>query len=542
MKKLSGMTGTANTEASEFDQIYKLDVVVVPTNKPMKRNNHPDAVFRSLKEKYNAIVDEIEECHKNGQPVLLGTISIEKSELLASLLSKRGVPHKVLNAKFHEQEASIISQAGRLGGVTIATNMAGRGTDIVLGGNAEFLAKSLAQEKASEGDSDEEKSKLVEKFIDQFTTQCKEEQKKILEAGGLYVMGTERHESRRIDNQLRGRQGRQGDPGVSRFYVSLEDDLMRLFASERIIGLMDKMGMEEGQVLEHPWLSGAIENAQRRVEGHNFEIRKHLLEYDDVMNRQREIIYDLRREILESDDRKDLVVDYIEDTIWNAIEGHKEREDEDTELAINKESLDVYLKGAFSYALGDLKDKLIEMEDDQIKDEIFKNVLELYNQREAQIGAQNMRHMERMLLLNTIDQKWKDHLYGMDQLKEGIGLRSFAQRDPLIEYKKEGFAMFEMMYASIAQEVSEILFKIQPVEGQMQQARGVFSSLPQSLIHDEAGSLSQSVQEPQEQPPSVETQDQAPKPTPIKHTGPKVGRNDPCPCGSGKKYKKCCNR
>ncbi|HLF19071.1 MAG TPA: preprotein translocase subunit SecA [Candidatus Omnitrophota bacterium] len=540
-EKLAGMTGTANTEASEFKEIYELDVVVIPTNKPMKRNNYADSVYRSLREKYNAIVAEIEECHKRGQPSLVGTISIEKSEHLSRMLAQQGIAHQVLNAKYHEQEANIIAQAGRFKAVTIATNMAGRGTDIVLGGNAEFLAKNLAAQKASEAKDELEKENLVKKFLEQFRQQCKEEQRKVIEQGGLHVIGSERHESRRIDNQLRGRQGRQGDPGSSRFYVSLEDDLMRLFASDRIIGLMDKLGMEEGQVLEHPWLTGAIENAQRRVEAHNFEIRKHLLEYDNVMNRQREVIYDLRRTILESSDIRDQILGYIEETLQNAIPQYLNTQ-QGEEVVADAEGLDVYLKSNFGYDLGDLKGRLQETEQAQVIETVLKGVLDLYAKKEQAIGAQPLRYMERMFLLNTIDTKWKDHLYAMDQLKSGIGLRSFAQRDPLIEYKKEGFAMFEMMYATIAQEVAEIIFKIHPVGEAPARPRGVFSSLPQRLVHDEITSLSASARAPVASQPQPAAQASPPKLTPIQSNEPKVGRNDPCPCGSGKKYKKCCGK
>ena len=540
-EKLAGMTGTANTEASEFKEIYELDVVVIPTNKPMKRNNYADSVYRSLREKYNAIVAEIEECHKRGQPSLVGTISIEKSEHLSRMLAQQGIAHQVLNAKYHEQEANIIAQAGRFKAVTIATNMAGRGTDIVLGGNAEFLAKNLAAQKASEAKDELEKENLVKKFLEQFRQQCKEEQRKVIEQGGLHVIGSERHESRRIDNQLRGRQGRQGDPGSSRFYVSLEDDLMRLFASDRIIGLMDKLGMEEGQVLEHPWLTGAIENAQRRVEAHNFEIRKHLLEYDNVMNRQREVIYDLRRTILESSDIRDQILGYIEETLQNAIPQYLNTQ-QGEEVVADAEGLDVYLKSNFGYDLGDLKGRLQETEQAQVIETVLKGVLDLYAKKEQAIGAQPLRYMERMFLLNTIDTKWKDHLYAMDQLKSGIGLRSFAQRDPLIEYKKEGFAMFEMMYATIAQEVAEIIFKIHPVGEAPARPRGVFSSLPQRLVHDEITSLSASARAPVASQPQPAAQASPPKLTPIQSNEPKVGRNDPCLCGSGKKYKKCCGK
>jgi len=535
-EKLSGMTGTANTEATEFKEIYDLDCVVVPTNKKLQRLNYPDAIYRSLKEKHNAVVEEITECYEKGQPVLVGTISIEKSELLSRMLTQKGITHKVLNAKFHEQEAHIIAQAGRYKAVTIATNMAGRGTDIVLGGNAEFLAESLAEQKVKSDEDQQKREAMIKKFIDQFRQQVAEEHEKVVEAGGLHVLGTERHESRRIDNQLRGRQGRQGDPGSSRFYVSLEDDLMRLFASDRIIGIMDKLGMEEGQVLEHPWLSKSIETAQRRVEGHNFEIRKHLLEYDNVMNRQREVVYELRREVLEKDDIKEMILVAIEDVIAEEVGHYLFTQAE--EVNFDVEGLAIYLKAHFNYDLLESKEVLQEMDQEEITDRIVKGVVSSYDLKEKDIEPEHLRHLERMVMLNTIDSKWKDHLYSMDQLKEGIGLRSFAQRDPLIEYKKEGFEMFQGMYASIYREVAELIFKIQPASP-AHQLKGVFSSLPQNLIHNEISGLGDAAaQQPSRSAPEA-PQERA-KPAPVHKSGPKVGRNDPCPCGSGKKYKKCC--
>jgi len=540
-EKLSGMTGTAHTEATEFKEIYDLDCISVPTNKQLRRTNNPDCIYRSQKEKYEAVIEEIAECHKNGQPALVGTISIEKSELLSTMLKQKGIEHKVLNAKYHELEAHIISQAGRHKAVTIATNMAGRGTDIVLGGNAEYLAKKLAEEKAEDKENEQQKEELTEKFIEQFQQQVKEEHEEVIEAGGLHVIGTERHESRRIDNQLRGRQGRQGDPGSSRFFVSLEDDLMRLFASDKIIGVMDKLGMEEGQVLEHPWLTKAIETAQRRVEGHNFEIRKHLLEYDNVMNKQREVIYDLRRSVLESTDMKHLILETIEDTVYHNVFSHLFSEGENKEIMFDIEGLENYLKLTFHCELGAEKEKLKEMTEDEAKDFALQKVLAIYAKREEEFGPEQLRHIERMLLMQTIDSKWKDHLYAMDQLKEGIGLRSFAQRDPLIEYKREGFEMFQVMYGSIHQEVAELIFKIQKA-APTQKIKSIFSSLPQQFVHDEAKGLSLSAptQPMSAQKPGAESQPAAP--VPIRKSGPKVGRNDPCPCGSGKKYKKCCGR
>ncbi|MCK5083649.1 MAG: preprotein translocase subunit SecA, partial [Candidatus Omnitrophica bacterium] len=369
----------------------------------------------------------------------------------------------------------------------IATNMAGRGTDIVLGGNAEYLAKNLAEEKTGKDEDPQAKEDLTKKFIEQFRQQVKEEHERVVEAGGLLVIGTERHESRRIDNQLRGRQGRQGDPGASRFFVSLEDDLMRLFASDKIIGVMDKLGMEEGQVSEHPRLCKDIQSAQRRVEGHNFEIRKHLLEYDNVMNRQREVIYDLRRSVLESSDMKGLIMEAIEDSVDASVMQHLFSGAE--EISFDVEGLDNYLKTTFHYGLGDVKEKFQEMGQGEIQALILKGLKGLYVQKEEAMGIDQIRHIERMLLMQTIDAKWKDHLYGMDQLKEGVGLRSFAQRDPLIEYKKEGFEMFQAMYSSIHQEVAELIFRIQQA-GPSQKFRSVFSSVPQQFVHNEVSGLS----------------------------------------------------
>jgi preprotein translocase subunit SecA len=535
-EKLSGMTGTADTEAAEFKQIYKLDVCVVPTNKPVQRTNYGDSIYRSAREKFEAVVNEIEAYHKRGQPVLVGTISIEKSELVGRMLQQKGIPHQVLNAKFHEQEAQIISQAGRLGAVTIATNMAGRGTDIVLGGNAEVLAKTLAEEKSGREDDDDARAAVIKKFLEQFRRQTREEHEKVITLGGLHVIGTERHESRRIDNQLRGRQGRQGDPGSSRFFVSLEDDLMRLFASDRIIGLMDKLGMEEGQVLEHPWLSKALENAQRRVESHNFEIRKHLLEYDDVMNRQREVIYNIRRAILESDNVKGRIIEAIEDVALGLVEQYFTAGTPDGE--VDSEGLRVYLQTKCGYELKLSKEEIVSLEAGPFGEYLRGELAASYDLKEREIDQIHLRRLEKMLLLHVIDSKWKDHLYAMDQLKDGISLRSYAQRDPLIEYKKEGFHMFQMMYSSINQEVVEIIFKLQPVN-QPRGPQGVFSAVPKRFVHQDVSGYADV------RPPagvaSVAPADRAAL-APEHNAGPKVGRNDPCPCGSGKKYKKCCGQ
>ncbi|MCK5579985.1 MAG: preprotein translocase subunit SecA [Candidatus Omnitrophica bacterium] len=536
-EKLAGMTGTAHTEATEFEQIYNLETIVMPTNRPLQRMNYTDCIYKTFKEKFAAVVEEIVECHGRGQPVLAGTISIEKSELLSALLERRGIPHKVLNAKYHEMEAQIIAQAGRKGAVTIATNMAGRGTDIVLGGNPEFLAKSLVDQKAEEGD---DKDALTKKFLQQFEEQCKREHDEVVEAGGLHVLATERHESRRIDNQLRGRSGRQGDPGSSRFYVSLEDDLMRLFGSDRIMMIMDKLGMEEGQVIEVPLVARSLEVAQKRVEGHNYEIRKQLLEYDNVMNKQREAIYSLRRNVLESKNVKDLILEAIDDVVYGVVEQYLfSASTESQEIVWDMDGLEVYLRAKFGFDLFSSRKTLDGMAKERIHEFLLDELLKIYEQKEKEITTEQLRYIERILLLNIIDSKWKDHLYAMDQLKEAVGLRSYAQRDPLMEYKKEGFHMFQMMYVSINQEVAETIFKVQPVE--RRQRRSIFESVPQELVHNEFSSLSGPAAGMGGQPPIPGQGGERPSaPKPIKKDGPKVGRNDPCPCGSGKKYKKCC--
>jgi len=545
-EKLSGMTGTANTEANEFKQIYNLDVVVLPSNRPLARKNYPDSIYRSRAEKYNAVVEEIAECHKRGQPVLVGTISIEKSEILSDLLKQKGIVHQVLNAKYHELEAQIVAQAGRFKAVTIATNMAGRGTDIVLGGNAEFLARTLATQKIQEDkDAQHDHEELTKKFLEQFREQVKKEHDLVVEAGGLYVLGTERHESRRIDNQLRGRSGRQGDPGASRFFVSLEDDLMRLFASDKIMSIMNRLGMEEGQVIEHPWVSGAIEIAQKRVETFNFEIRKQLIEYDNVMNKQREAIYSLRRTVLDGENSKERVLRAAEDSVYVMLGQHLTRSEEGNR---DIEAISAFLNGKFNYDVSPHREALETLELEGATDLIYADLVKLYEQREATITAETLRHLERVFLLNTIDSKWKDHLYAMDQLRDGVGLRSYGQRDPLMEYKKEGFSMFQAMYSSIGDEVAEIMFKVQPMAKDGNEPRSVFADLPQQMVHSEFSGLSRAAAQQQEgaspesagpMPPLGLNPREDNNAQPAQPSGPKVGRNDPCPCGSGQKYKKC---
>ncbi len=537
-QKLSGMTGTAYTEANEFKQIYNLDCIVIPTNRKLQRINSPDCIYKTTREKYNAVVEEIAQVHAKGQPVLVGTISIEKSELISTLLKAKGVPHQVLNAKYHEMEAHIIAQAGRFNGVTIATNMAGRGTDIVLGGNAEYLARNLASTKLK-GDEDAAVQKeMIDKFIEQFRAQVKIEHDQVVDAGGLHVLGTERHESRRIDNQLRGRSGRQGDPGSSRFYVSLEDDLMRLFAGDRIISVMNSLGMEEGQVIESPLVSKSLETAQKRVENYNFEIRKQLIEYDNVMNKQREVVYNLRRSILEGDNIKDFIVDSITKTGDVIVEQFFVNHGQEEPDYIG---LEAYLLNKFGFDIMPIKDKLQGSTPAEVKDLISSQLLLAYYEKEKELTTEHLRHLERMILLHVIDTKWKDHLYTMDHLKEGISLRALGQRDPLLEYKREGFKMFQVMYESIHQDLAEMILKLR-MNTDEQQKRSVFASIPQREVHNEFSSLTGA---PNADPSaatleSTSVRNVPPAVVPPRSPQqPKVGRNDPCPCGSGKKYKKC---
>ena len=472
-EKLSGMTCTADTEAAEFKKIYDLDVVIVPTDKPMIRKDYPDVIYKTKNEKYEAVLDEIEELHEKGQPVLVGTISIDVSESLSKKLKKRGIKHSVLNAKHHSQEAEIVSLAGQKGVVTISTNMAGRGTDIVLG----------------EG---------------------------VTDLGGLHILGTERHESRRIDNQLRGRSGRQGDPGSSRFYMALEDDLLRIFGGERISNIMERLGMEEGEPIEHNLISRAIENAQRKVEGHNFEIRKQLIEYDDVMNQQREVIYRQRQEALSGESLKPVIIDMIEEQAEkiSARLADSRIPAEDWDLkSINEAVFD-----QFNLRLTFDDDTLDGLTGEGLAKMIFDTVLEKYEQKENAIGEEDLRQMERFFMLQTVDNLWKDHLLAMDHLKEGIGLRGYAQQNPLIVYKKEGFDMFNDMISRVKEDTLKIMFRIQLVRSE--KLDDMREKQAEKLVFSHG-------EEPQ-------------KKEPVKREGTKVGRNSPCPCGSGKKFKKCC--
>jgi len=537
--KLSGMTGTAFTEANEFKSIYGLDVVVIPTNKPLARTNHPDAIYKTEREKFNAVVEEIAELHKQGRPVLVGTISIEKSEFLGNMLKRRGIPCNVLNAKYHEMEAHIVAQAGKYKAVTIATNMAGRGTDIVLGGNPEFMAKNIVKAKGLEFDSEQGRQEF-EIELKKIKPEADKEHNQVVEVMGLHVIGTERHEARRIDNQLRGRSGRQGDPGSSRFYISLEDDLMRLFGSARLIGIMDKLGMQEGQVIEHPLITKSIETAQKRVETFNFEIRKQILEYDNIMNIQREIIYSQRRMVLENSDIKENIIDMVNDVFDAGIDLYiqKNLNPDNWDFA----GLETWLFSDFGPSVKVDKDKISGMQSyEESRQYLQDEVMRAFQEKEQAIGQEHMRHLERMITLQVVDMRWKEHLYTMDSLREGIGLRAYGQKDPLIEYKNEAYIMFQQLIERIKKEIVEFLFKIRAVEDKG--FRAVFKSLPVELVHKEFSGISRkksAAPEAQSSPGQAAPAEEATPP--IKRDQPKVGRNDPCPCGSGKKYKKCCGK
>ncbi|MGA9724317.1 MAG: preprotein translocase subunit SecA [Candidatus Binatus sp.] len=513
-KKLSGMTGTADTESVEFKEIYHLDVVVIPTNQPMIRIDNHDVVYKTEDEKFDAVIEEISDCHERGQPVLVGTVSIEKSERVAEKLKKTSVKHYVLNAKNHEREAEFVAQAGRFGAVTISTNMAGRGTDIVLGGNPEFMA---AAEAGSKDPADPNFQAALAKYVEQ----CKAEREKVLEAGGLHILGTERHESRRIDNQLRGRSGRQGDPGSSRFYMSLEDDLLRIFGADRLKGLMSKIGMEDNEPIEHRWISKAIENAQKKVEAHNFDIRKHLLEYDDVMNKQREVVYHRRRELLSGASLKDDVLDMCDALIEEIAGAHANNEIDPAEW--DWKAIDDAFFKQFKFRPGfnaqtEVGGNPIHGADDLI-DIGSERVHQLYDKREAEFTEPVMRQIEKIVMLQTLDSLWKDHLLAMDHLKEGIGLRGYAQVNPLVEYQKEGFTMFEALMAVMQQDVVEKVYSVQ-VQRQ-QDVEQIQQPKPQKVVMSHGG------------------ESEAAAAAPAKREADKVGRNDPCPCGSGKKYKRC---
>jgi preprotein translocase subunit SecA len=594
-QKLAGMTGTAETEAAEFDKIYKLDIVVIPTNKPLLRIENPDVVFRTAKEKYFAVADEIAKLHEKGQPALVGTTSIEKSELLSQILQRKGVKHVVLNAKFHEREAEIVAQAGRLGMVTIATNMAGRGTDILLGGNAEFVAKqdlvkkgaaraiSVAEGKLNpmaapgmmrfyyQGQEFETTQETWDNTYSAFAAKAAEEHDAVIAAGGLHIIGTERHESRRIDNQLRGRAGRQGDPGASRFYLSLEDDLMRIFAKEWVGTLLQKLGMEEGVPIESRMISKRIEAAQKAVESQNFEARKHLLEYDDVMNKQREAVYGLRRQLLEGLDQKELIIeDYVANILSNLLDEYAPEKLHPDQWDFK--SLKEKLVGQFGLDVDAEGLNVSEMTRHELGESLFERLKERYEAKEQIVSDKAMRFHERMIMLSVLDGLWKDHLLNMDHLKEGIGLRGYGQQDPLVAYKKESFDMFEGMMERFQEDTVRFLFLMQIVgpDGQPLQipsrprpavpvAPPVATAEGNGHHHALPGEERPVVPIPTRQPSTtideIEREFQRKKKRELevarmagsggaeapaqRRTGDKVGRNDPCPCGSGKKYKRC---
>jgi len=523
--KLAGMTGTAETEASEFFEIYKLDVAVVPTNKPIRRSDYDDVIYRTRREKYNAVIDEIEEMNKAGRPVLVGTVSVEASETLSRMLARKGINHKVLNAKHHQKEAEIVTNAGQPNAVTIATNMAGRGTDIKLGPG---VVKSSHCRLVSQDDSTEQCPHYE-------TLKCREKV-----PCGLHIIGTERHESRRIDRQLRGRAGRQGDPGSSRFFLTLEDDLMRLFGSERIAGVMEKLGAEEGEVLTHPLLTRQIGVAQKRVEGHNFDIRKHLLEYDDIMNRQREAIYQIRHEALTDDNLQDKIAEMM-DRVVDAILAGNTNEKEYPENW-NWAGIKDDLRRHFLMDLSVSEDQYHGMTITSLEKYLQEAVRERYKQKEESLGSELMRRLEHFALLQTIDEKWREHLSNLDAIKEGIGLRAYGQKDPLIEYKKESYAMFMELNDTIDSATIELLFKAHPVNVAPPQARPVAMTAfkPELAAPTAAGPIEDGSQAPPTRRMIPRDDEGRPKQSPVVKSGPDVGRNDPCPCGSGKKYKKCC--
>lgn len=516
-EKLAGMTGTADTEAFEFSSIYKLDTIVVPTNRPMIRKDMPDLVYMTEKEKIGAIIEDIRERTAKGQPVLVGTISIEKSEVVSHELTKAGIEHKVLNAKFHAMEADIVAQAGQSGAVTIATNMAGRGTDIVLGGSWQAEVALLEEP--------------TEEQIEAIKAAWKVRHDAVLAAGGLHIIGTERHESRRIDNQLRGRSGRQGDAGSSRFYLSMEDALMRIFASDRVSGMMRKLGMKEGEAIEHPWVTKAIANAQRKVESRNFDIRKQLLEYDDVANDQRRAIYSQRNELLDVSDVSETIASIREDVFKSTIDNYITPQSLEEEWDI--QGLEERLKNDFDLEMpiAQWLDKEPELHEETLRERILENAKEQYQRKEEVVGSEMMRNFEKGVMLQTLDSLWKEHLAAMDYLRQGIHLRGYAQKDPKQEYKRESFNMFATMLESLKYEVISVLSKVQvrmpeEVEALEQQRQEEAERLAQhqQLSHHDENAL---VTEDPNAPATAER---------------KVGRNDPCPCGSGKKYKQCHGR
>ncbi len=530
--KLSGMTGTAMTEEEEFQEIYNLDVVEIPTNKPMVRKDESDVIYKNEKAKFKAIVESIKESHKKGQPVLVGTVSIEKSEKLSKLLKLEGIKHEVLNAKYHEKEAEIIAQAGKYGAVTIATNMAGRGTDIMLGGNSEYLAKEELRKSKMPAELIEEADTYYEtdnqeildarkKFTDlvkKYDGQIKEEKEKVIAAGGLKIIGTERHESRRIDNQLRGRSGRQGDIGESKFYIGLDDDLMKIFGGDAITKVYNTLGADENMPIQSKIISNAVENAQKKVEGRNFSIRKNVLKYDDVMNAQREIIYKQRREVLDGANIHDNIISMIEYVADNIVNVYVEGESQE----LNAESLSTEITNIFGFDFTEFISKN-SSNPQLISEELKKKALEIYTNKETEIGSEELRELERIVMLKVVDEKWMNHIDSMDELKNGIGLRAYGQKDPVVQYRLEGFDMFDEMISDIKVDVTKILMHIrQQAETKRQETVKITGAALEAIHSVDGGS-------------KIGTDvDRT-----VRNDGPKVGRNDPCPCGSGKKYKNC---
>ena len=534
--KLSGMTGTAMTEEAEFEEIYKLDVIEIPTNKPMIRKDNNDVIYKNENAKYRAVVQSIKESHDKGQPVLVGTVSIEKSEKLSAILKREGIKHEVLNAKYHEKEAEIIAQAGKFGAVTIATNMAGRGTDIMLGGNSEFLAKQemrkrkytdeLIEQATAFNETDNEEilnaRKTFRELEKKFDKEIKDEKKKVIEAGGLKIIGTERHESRRIDNQLRGRSGRQGDPGESRFYIGLDDDLMKIFGGDAITRVYNTLGADEDMPLESKLLSNAVESAQRKVEGKNFSIRKNVLQYDDVMNTQREIIYKQRKEVLDGQNLKNNITKMIS-SVAETVASHYLSEE-----VINKEALEAEIENIF--AIKDLESiKQNRINPEEVIQEITQKATEKYEQQEKEIGETDFRELERVVMLKVVDQKWMDHIDAMDELKDGIGLRAYGQKDPVVQYRIEGFDMFDQMVEDIKLDVVKLLLNVRKT-GEIKRTEA--AQITNTGLEDTAINLVDN---------SFSKKEGGMDRT-VVNQGPQVGRNDPCPCGSGKKYKNCCGK
>ena len=533
--KLSGMTGTAMTEEGEFEEIYNLDVIEIPTNKPMIRKDENDVIYKNENAKYRAIVENIKKSHEKGQPVLVGTVSIEKSEKLSKLLKQEGIKHEVLNAKYHEKEAEIVAQAGKFGAVTIATNMAGRGTDIILGGNSEFLAKEemrknkVSNELIQEADTYYETDnqdilnarQQFKKLVQKYDEQIKEEKEKVIKAGGLKIIGTERHESRRIDNQLRGRSGRQGDIGESKFYIGLDDDLMKIFGGDAITKVYNTIGADENMPIDSRMISNAVENAQKKVEGRNFSIRKNVLKYDDVMNAQREIIYKQRREVLDGENIHDNIVSMIEFVADNIVQMFVNVETSE----LNIEPLDTEINGIFGI---DMLDYIKENKTNPsaISEELKKRAMDIYAEKEKEIGSEQMRELERVVMLKVVDEKWMNHIDSMDELKDGIGLRAYGQKDPVVQYRLEGFDMFEEMVNDIKVDVTKILMHIRQQGEAKRQETVKITGAALEAIHSVDGGA------------KIGTDvDRT-----IRNEGPKIGRNDPCPCGSGKKYKNCCGK